>query len=178
MGRNHKNRSVSEIDSIRANKNFRQKKLRVAAYSRVSTDSSDQENSLKNQKDHYETTILANPNWEYAGFYVDNGGSGTKTCNRKEFNRMLDDCKKGKIDLIVAKDVFRFANNIVDCLNTVELLLNNTPPIGVIFEDNNLNTLDANDKVVIEIFALLTEYENELKRKQKTFWREYRTQNK
>jgi len=91
---------------------------------------------------------------------------------------MLDDCKKGKIDLIVVKDVFRFANNVVDCLNTVELLLNNAPPVGVFFEDNNLNTLDANGKIVIEMLVMFEKIDNELKRKQKAFWREYRTQNK
>ena len=163
MGRNHKNRIVSDIDPIYENKDFRQKKSRVAAYTRVSTDSYDQENSLKNQKDHYDTTIPANPNWEYVGLYVDNGISGTSTRNRKEFNRMIEDCTAGKIDLIVVKDVSRFARNIVDCLKTVETLQILDPPVGIYFENNNINTLDAGNIIFLATLAMCAELESGLK---------------
>ena len=169
MGRNHNNRIVSEVAPIYENKDWRQKIYRVAGYTRVSTDSSDQENSLKNQKDHYETTIRANPNWEYVGLYVDDGISGTSTHNRKEFNRMLEDCKARRIDLIVVKDVSRFARNIVDCLNTVQLLLSLDPPVGVYFENNNLNTLEANNIIFLATLAMCAELESELKSKSVRF---------
>ena len=92
MGRNHQNRIVSEIDPIYETQDFRHKILKVAGYTRVSTDSYEQESSLRNQKEHYESTIRANPNWEYVGLYVDDGISGTSTHNRKGFNQMIEDC--------------------------------------------------------------------------------------
>ncbi|MDR3109298.1 MAG: recombinase family protein [Planctomycetaceae bacterium] len=165
MGRNHKNRIVSEVDPIYADKDWRQKIFRVAAYARVSTDSSDQENSLRNQKKHYDATIPENPYWEYVGLYADDGISGTSTRNRKEFNRMVADCKAGKIELIVVKEVSRFARNIIDCLNTVELLLTLDPPVGIYFEANNTNTLDAGNKIFLTLFAMFAELESELKSK-------------
>jgi DNA invertase Pin-like site-specific DNA recombinase len=169
MGRNHKNRIVSEVDPIYENKDWRQKTFRVAAYARVSTDSTDQENSLKNQKKHYDTTIPANPNWNYVGLYADDGISGTSTHNRKEFNRLVKDCTERKIDLIVVKEVSRFARNIVDCLNTVELLLTLDPPVGIYFETNNINTLDAGNKMFLTMFAMFAELESELKSKSVKF---------
>jgi DNA invertase Pin-like site-specific DNA recombinase len=163
MERNLQNRIVSEIDPIYVYKDWRQKKLRIAVYTRVSTDSSDQENSLKNQKDHYDIAIHANPNWEYIDLYADDGISGTSTRNRSEFNRMIEDCKAGKIDLIVVKDVARFARNLVDCLQTVELLLTLAPPVGVYFENNNINTLDAFNKMSLAFFAMFAELDSEMK---------------
>ena len=133
MGRNLKNRIVLEVDPIYEHKDWRQKQYLVGAYTRVSTDSSDQENSLNNQKKHYDATIPANPNWEYVGLYADDGISGTSTRNRNEFKRMIEDCKTGKLNLIVTKDVSRFARNIVDCLATVQFLLSLDPPVGVYF---------------------------------------------
>ena len=163
MGRNHENRIVSEVDPVYENKDWRQKRFRVAAYARVSTDSSDQENSLSNQRKHYDTIIPANPNWEYVGLYADDGISGTSTRNRKEFNRLVGDCKAGKIDLIIVKDVSRLARNTNDCLNTAELLLTLDPPVGIYFENNNLNTLDAGNKIFLTVFAMFAELESELK---------------
>ncbi len=165
MGRNHKNRIVSDIDPIYEKKDWRQKTFRMAAYARVSTDSSDQENSLKNQRQHYDTMIPANPNWEYMGLYADDGISGTSIRNRTAFNQMVKDCQAGKIDLILVKEVSRFARNIVDCLNTVELLLTLDPPVGIFFENNNLNTLDTGNKIFLALFAMFAEVESELKSK-------------
>jgi len=161
MRRNHKNRIVSEVNPIHENKDCRQKTLRVAAYARVSTDSSDQENSLNNQMDHYDTTIPANPKWEYVGLYADDGS----TRNRKEFNRMIEDCKAGKIDLIVVRDIVRFARNVVDFLNTVELLLTLDSPVGVYFENNNINTLDTDGQIALQFFAMFAELEKEWRSK-------------
>ena len=163
MGRNHKNRTVSEMNPIYDNKDWRQKTLRVAAYARVSTDSCDQENSLNNQKDHYESTIPANPRWEYVGLYADDGVSGTSTRNRKEFNRMIEDCEAGKIDLIVVKDVPRFARNTVDCLNTAQFLLSLDPPVGIYFENNNINTFETGSQMAFQFFASFAELESGFK---------------
>jgi DNA invertase Pin-like site-specific DNA recombinase len=165
MGRNHQNRIVSEVAPVYENKEGQQKVLRVAAYGRVSTDSSDQENSLKNQKKHYDTIIPATPNWEYVGFYSDDGISGTSTHNRKGLERLLNDCREHKIDLIAVKEVSRFARNIIDCLNIVESLLTLDPPVGIYFENNNLNTLHTGNTIFLTVFAMFAELESELKSK-------------
>ena len=163
MGRNHQNRIVSEIDPIYEMQDFRHKIFKVAGYTRVSTDSYEQESSLRNQKEHYESTIRANPNWEYVGLYVDDGISGTSTHNRKGFNQMIEDCKEGKINLIAVKDVARFSRSIVDCLNTVQMLLALDPPVGVYFENNNLNTLEAGNIIMLATLSMCAEFESQLK---------------
>ena len=160
MGRNHENRIVSEVDPAYENKDWRQKKFRVAVYARVSTDSSDQENSLENQKRYYEALIHTNPNWVYVDMYVDDGISGTSTRNRKGYNRLVEDCLAGKIDLIIVKDVSRLARNMADCQNTVELLLTLDPPVGIYFENNNLNTLDTGNRLCLIFFAMFAELES------------------
>ena len=163
MGKNHKNRIVSEVDPVYINKDWRGKKMRVAVYIRVSTDKSDQMNSLKNQKAHYDKFIPEHPNWEYVGLYSDDGISGTSMHNRTGLNRMIEDCKAGLIELIVVKEVSRFARNTADCLNTVQLLLSLDPPIGIFFESNNLNTLDVGTKIMLTVFAMFAELDSELK---------------
>jgi len=163
MGRNLENRIVFEVDPVYEHKDHRQKKLKVGAYVRVSTDSSDQENSLNNQKRHYDTIIPANPNWEYVGLYADEGISGTSTRNRKEFLRMIDDSIAKKLNLIYVKDISRFARNIIDCLTTVELLSSLDPPVGVYFENNNINTLDPGNRVILAMLASFAENESESK---------------
>ena len=90
-------------------KDWRTKTLRVAIYIRVSTDSEDQQNSFENQQIYYEAFVKHHPHWEYVGIYSDEGVSGTSTKKREGFKQMLEDCKDGKIDLIVVKDVSRFA---------------------------------------------------------------------
>ena len=156
---------ISSVDPIYERKDWRHKKLRTCAYIRVSTDSRDQENSLKNQRAHYEKFIPQYPHWTYVGIFADNGISGTSLRNRTGFQQMVDACKAGKIDLIVVKEVSRFARNVVDCLNTVEELLTLDPPVGIYFENNNLNTLDAGNKLFLTMFAMFAELESELKSK-------------
>ena len=160
---------MSEVDPLYEYKDCRQKNINVVGYTRVSTDSSDQENSLKNQKDHYEATIRANPNWNFVGLYVDDGISGTSTRNRNGFNLMIEDAKVGKFNLILVKDVSRFARNIVDCLKTVEFLLTLDPPVGVYFENNNINTLDPGNTIFLTTLAMCAELESELKSKSVRF---------
>ena len=84
------------------------KKLRVAAYCRVSTDSDEQLESLEAQKQHYESYIKSNPEWEFIGIYYDEGITGTKKEKRAELLRLMADCEQKKVDLIVTKSISRF----------------------------------------------------------------------
>ena len=89
-------------------------KLKVAAYCRVSTDSEEQASSYEVQVAHYTQFIQKNPEWELAGIYADDGITGTNTKKREEFNRMIQDCMDGKIDMIITKSISRFARNTLD----------------------------------------------------------------
>ena len=114
------------------------KKLRVAAYCRVSTDSDEQMVSLEAQKNHYESYIKANPEWEFAGLYLDEGISGTKKAKRTALLQMMKDCEQGRIDYIITKSISRFARNTTDCLEMVRKLID--LGIFIYFEKENLNT--------------------------------------
>jgi len=142
---------------------WRIKRLRTGAYIRVSTDSRDQENSLKNQREHYEKMIAANPLWEHAGVFCDEGISGTSMENRKGLQALIEACVAGEIDLIVVKEVSRFARNTRDCLDTAQLLADLNPPVGIYFENNNLNTLETGSKIFLTVLAMCAELESELK---------------
>jgi len=134
-------------------------KTRVAAYCRVSTENEEQESSYEMQVEHYTNYINANPAWEFAGIYADDGISGTNTKKRDEFNRMIEDCKSGKIDRILTKSISRFSRNTVDCLKyTRELKAMN---IAVFFEKENIDTLDAKGEVLMTIMAALAQQESE-----------------
>ena len=98
------------------------KKLRVAAYARVSSDSTDQLNSFATQVDYYTNYIQSNDEWEFAGLYADEALSGTTANKRSDFQRLLADCRAGKIDRILVKSISRFARNTIDCIQTVREL--------------------------------------------------------
>jgi site-specific DNA recombinase len=134
-------------------------KIRVAAYCRVSTDSDEQESSYETQIEHYTNYIKSHPDWELAGIYADDGISGMNTKKRDEFQRMINDCNNGKIDMIITKSISRFARNTVDCLNYTRALKNKN--IGVYFEKENINTLDAKGEVLMTIMASLAQQESE-----------------
>ena len=134
-------------------------KLRVAAYCRVSTDSDEQAMSYDAQVDHYTEYIKQNPTWEFAGVYADDGISGTDTRKREEFNRLMDDCMSGKIDMIITKSISRFARNTLDCLKHIRKLKGMNIP--VIFEKEGINTMDAKGEVMLTIMASLAQQESE-----------------
>ena len=134
-------------------------KQRVAAYCRVSTDSEEQLNSYAAQKTYYTQKIEENPNWEMAGVFADEGLSGTSMKKRKEFNRMIAACKRGRIDLILTKSLSRFARNTVDCLEMVRVL--KAQGIGVIFEKENINTLTESSEFLITLFSGFAQAESE-----------------
>ena len=134
-------------------------KLRVAAYCRVSTDSDEQATSYDAQVEHYTEFIQKNPEWEFAGIYADNGISGTNTKKREDFNRMIDDCEAGNIDMIITKSISRFARNTLDCLKYIRQLKDKNIP--VFFEKESINTMDAKGEVLITIMASLAQQESQ-----------------
>ena len=139
------------------------KLLRVAAYCRVSTDDIGQVISIEMQKREYQKKIKENPNWEYYGTFVDDGFSGTNTDHRPGFRRMMEDAIAGKFDVIITKSVSRFARNLLDCIGWVRKLQNHDPPIAVIFEDVNLNTLDQTSNLILFVLAMVAEEESHMK---------------
>ena len=134
-------------------------KLRVAAYCRVSTDSDEQASSYETQVEHYTEYIKKNPEWEFAGIYADDGISGTNTKKREEFNRMIEACKTGEIDMIITKSISRFARNTLDCLKYIRMLKDKNIP--VFFEKESINTMDAKGEVLLTIMASLAQQESQ-----------------
>ena len=134
-------------------------KIRVAAYCRVSTDTDEQATSYETQVGHYTEYIKKNPAWEFAGIYADDGISGTNTKKREDFNRMIDDCMNGKIDMVVTKSISRFARNTLDCLKYIRKLKDKN--IAVYFEKESINTLDAKGEVMLTIMASLAQQESQ-----------------
>lgn len=134
------------------------KKLRVAAYCRVSSDQEEQLLSYENQVWFYTESINSNPEYECAGIYADEGISGTNTKKRDEFNRMILKCRAGKIDRIITKSISRFARNTLDCLNYVRELKG--LGIGVTFEKEAIDTLDAKGEVLLTILSSLAQDES------------------
>jgi len=134
-------------------------KLRVAAYCRVSTDSEEQASSYEVQIEHYTSYIKGNPEWELAGIYADDGISGTNTKKREEFNRMIEACMEGKIDMIITKSISRFARNTLDCLKYIRQLKDKNIP--VFFEKENINTMDSKGEIMLTIMASLAQQESQ-----------------
>ena len=137
--------------------------LKVAAYVRVSTDNDEQTSSYELQVNEFTDQIMANPRWEFAGIYSDEGISGTELSHRTGMLQMIEDAKEGKIDLVLAKSIARFARNIVDCLSVVETLKNLDPPVGVKFETDNIYTLDSTGRMILTILASVAEEESHSK---------------
>lgn len=134
--------------------------IRVAAYCRVSTLSEMQAESFEIQLQYYTELIARHPNWELVKVYADEGISATSVKNRKSFNKMLEDCREGKIDLIITKSVSRFARNVVDCIDTARELKKLVPPVGVLFETENINTIDQNGELLLTVLAAFAQDES------------------
>lgn len=133
---------------------------RVAPYIRVSTDSDEQTSSYELQKNYFTEYVNVQPGWILVDIYSDEGISGTQINHREGLQRLLQDCRAGKIDYIITKSISRFARNIVDCLNMIEELRNLNPPVGVIFETDHIDTLGGNDSLLLSILASLAEAES------------------
>lgn len=150
---------MKRITKIEENKALLiQKKVRVAAYCRVSTASDEQLISLEAQKAHYEDYIKSNDEWEYAGLYYDEGVTGTKKDCRDGLISLVDDCEKGLIDLVITKSISRFSRNTTDCLELVRKLLD--LKVTVIFEKENLNTGTMESELMLSILSSLAESES------------------
>ncbi|MFZ3132412.1 MAG: recombinase family protein [Desulfosporosinus sp.] len=134
-------------------------KLRVAAYCRVSTDSDEQATSYDAQIEHYTAYINGHPDWALAGIYADDGISGTNTKKREEFNRMIDECMAGSIDMVITKSISRFARNTLDCLKYIRQLKEKSIP--VFFEKENINSMDSKGEVMLTIMASLAQQESQ-----------------
>ena len=134
------------------------RKLRVAAYARVSTEQDEKESSYEAQVDFYTHYINSNPDWEFVGVFADKGITGTSTKNRESFNRMIDLALNGGIDLILTKSISRFARNTVDTLQTVRDL--KAVGVEVRFEKENLHTLDPKCEVMLTIMSSLAQEES------------------
>ena len=133
--------------------------LRVAAYCRVSTDDEEQLNSYEAQIAYYTEFIAKNPKWKFAGVYADEGITGTSTLKRKNFLRLMNDCERGKIDLILTKSISRFARNTVDSLSWVRKL--RAMNIGVYFEEQAIDSLKAENEMLIGLFSVIAQAESE-----------------
>ena len=131
----------------------------VAAYCRVSTDMEEQESSYEAQVRHYTDYINMHADWDLAGIYADEGITGTSTKFRTNFNRMMDDARSGSIDMIITKSISRFSRNTLDCLKYIREL--RELHIPVLFEKENINTLDARGEVLLTVLASLAQQEAE-----------------
>lgn len=137
---------------------FAEKRLKVAAYCRVSTELEQQESSYEAQVEYYTNKIEENQNWKNAGIYADDGKSATNTKKRDDFNTMIKDALDGKIDMILTKSVSRFARNTVDALTTIRQLKEKN--VAVVFEKEGVNTLDGTGEILLTILSSLAQEES------------------
>lgn len=131
---------------------------RVAAYCRVSTDNEDQANSFESQQRYFKQYIERNPDWELYEIFADEGISGTSTKKRKEFNRMIACAKNGDFDLIITKEISRFARNTLDSIYYTRDLKKHG--VGVIFLNDNINTLDGDAELRLAIMSSIAQEES------------------
>lgn len=135
------------------------RQLRVAAYCRVSTEEEEQQSSYEAQCTYYTDKIVTNPEWTMAGIFADEGITGTSTKKRDDFNRMIRKCRQKKIDLILTKSISRFARNTLDSLKYIRAL--KELGIGIIFEKENINTLEMDTELIITIMSAFAQSESE-----------------
>lgn len=133
-------------------------KLKVCAYARVSSDSNDQLNSFLAQVKHYTDFIQGHPEWEFVDIYADEGLTGTRMDKRDEFQRLLKDCRKGKIDCILTKSISRFSRNTRDCLETIREL--KVLGIEIEFEKEHINTGKISSEMIIGVLGSMAQEES------------------
>ncbi len=148
---------ILDIRTSLRTKSIYDMKLRVTYYARVSSDSDEQLNSLENQVSYYENLIKQNKNWTFIPGYVDEGLSGISTKKRKHFNEMITDAKEDRFDLIITKEISRFARNTLDSLQYTRELL--SLGVGVFFQNDNINTLDEDAELRLTIMSSIAQDE-------------------
>lgn len=131
--------------------------LRVTYYARVSSESDEQLNSLGNQITYYEDFIKRNPAWTFVPGYIDEGLSGISTKRRENFNRMVDDAGEGEFDLVITKEISRFARNTLDSIRYTRQLL--ASGVGVFFQNDNINTFDEDSELRLSIMSSIAQDE-------------------
>ena len=136
---------------------------RVAVYARVSTGDIRQTTSYELQKKYYEDFVVRHPNWTLVKLYADEGISGTSLAHRDEFNRMIADCRAGKVDMIITKSVSRFARNVVDCISTVRMLGELPHPVGVFFESECIFSLKDDSQMALSFQATIAQEESHIR---------------
>lgn len=134
------------------------KKIKVAAYCRVSTDQEEQLSSYENQVNYYREFISKHEDYELVDIYADEGISATNTKKRDAFNRLIQDCRAGKVDRILVKSISRFARNTLDCIKYVREL--KEFGVGVTFEKENIDSLDSKGEVLLTILSSLAQDES------------------
>ena len=137
----------------------KKKKLRVAAYCRVSTDDEEQLTSYQNQIEHYTYKIKQNSNWKFAGIFADEGISGVMAKNREKFLALIELCRAGKVDIIITKSISRFSRNIADTIQYVRELkaLN----VAVIFEKEQIDTSKMTNEMILDLYGVFAQAESE-----------------
>ena len=143
----------------RNNGTILKERLRVTAYCRVSTDTEDQLNSYRSQKQYYKEKINSNSEWVFVDIYADEAISGTLANKRNDFMRMIQDAMLGKFDMIITKSISRFARNTVDTLKYVRILKEHN--IAVIFEEEGINTLEMSGELLLTILSSVAQQESE-----------------
>ena len=131
--------------------------LRVTYYARVSSESEEQLNSLGNQITYYDDLIKKNPNWTFVEGYIDEGLSAATTKRRENFNRMIEDAAENKFDLVITKEISRFARNTLDSIQFTRQLLGYG--VGVFFQNDNINTLDEDSELRLSIMSSIAQDE-------------------
>ena len=157
---------MSQVEIIKANTMLSERgnrahieRLRVAPYCRVSTDSEDQLNSYKSQVQHYTDFINNRKDWVLVDIYADEAITGTQTKKRNDFQRLINDCMNGEIDMVITKSISRFARNTLDTLNYVRMLKEKN--VAVFFEEENINTLTMDGELLLTILSSVAQQEVE-----------------
>ena len=141
------------------------KKKRVAAYVRIGGDHNEDSMRMHMQMQtrHYERAISEHGNWEFAGIYADSGSGTWDITKRPGLARLLEDCRTGQVDVILTKSASRLHRNVVSALEIARELLGLTPPVGIIFENEGINTLDERMSLFVQLFERMAIYESEHK---------------
>ncbi|MBW9171211.1 recombinase family protein [Clostridium estertheticum] len=133
-------------------------KLRVAAYCRVSSSSEEQISSYNAQVQYFKNYIIENPEYDFAGIYMDKGISGTNLRRREDFNRLMQDARENKVDMIITKSLSRFGRNTLDCLNSIREL--RALGVDVFFEKENIHTKTSEGEVPITLISAVAQNES------------------
>jgi len=174
-GNNALKENQNRVITIEATQRSEDFALRVAAYCRVSTDSLDQMNSFAAQQKYYTALISSKENWQMVDVYADPGVSGTSAKKRKDFQRLLADCRRGKVDRILVKSISRFARNTRECLEIVRELKG--IGVSVVFEEQAINTGEMTGEMLTSVFAAIAQKESESISQRCRWGVQYRMQN-